>query len=79
MWRYYQFRATDGPQNTVDGKADVKAFLDWLVDTRGFSPELWVTRIEVGTEIDDNTKGTVRFDDITFEVNGTSKSPEFGM
>jgi hypothetical protein len=79
MWRYYQFRAADGSSNTVNGTVDVKAFLDWLVSTRGFSPELWVTRLEVGTEIDDNTKGNVLMDDITFEVNGTSKSPEFGM
>jgi hypothetical protein len=79
MWRYYQFRDTTGPQNTVNGTVDVKAFLDWLVNTRGFSPELWVTRIEVGTEIDDNTKGGVIMDNITFEVNGTSKSPELGM
>jgi hypothetical protein len=79
MWRYYQFRAADGSQNTVDGTVDVKAFLDWLVNTRGFSPDLWVTRLEVGTEIDDNTKGGVLMDDITFEVNGTSSSPELGM
>jgi hypothetical protein len=79
MWRYYQFRDTAGPMNTVDGTVDVKAFFDWLVNTRGFSPDLWVTRIEVGTEIDDNTKGGVLMDDITFEINGTSKSPELGM
>jgi hypothetical protein len=79
MWRYYQFRDSAGSQNTVDGTVDVKAFLDWLVSTRGFSPDLWVTRIEVGTEIDDNTKGGVLMDNITFEINGTSKSPEFGM
>jgi hypothetical protein len=79
MWRYYQFRDTAGPLNTVNTTADVKAFLDWLVNTRGFSPDLWLTRIEVGTEIDDNTKGGVLMDNVTFEVNGTSKSPEFGM
>ena len=31
-------------------------------------------RIEVGTEVDDNTQGTATFKNLTFEVNGTSKS-----
>jgi hypothetical protein len=78
-WRYFQFRVNDGPHQTFTGKLDIKALLDWLVNTRGYSTELWVTRFEVGSEIDDNTRGTVTFKNLTFEVNGTSKSPEFGM
>ena len=76
-WRYFQFRANDGPAKGYSGKVDVIAFLDWLVDTRGYSTDLWVTRIEVGSEIDDNTSGTVRMKDLTFELNGISKSAQF--
>ena len=35
---------------------------------------MWLTRIEVGTEVDDNTAGTAKINNLTFEVNGTSKS-----
>jgi hypothetical protein len=78
QWRYYQFRAGDGSDANIrtsfSGKIDVKAFLDYLVNTRGYSTELWVTRLEVGSEIDDNTSGTVRMNGITFEVNGETRS-----
>ena len=37
-----------------------------VVEVRG----LWVTRFEVGTEIDDNTSGTVKLRNVSFEVNG---------
>lgn len=75
-WRYFQFRANGANQN-FSGKADVKAFLDWLVNTRGYSKDLWLTRIEVGSELDDNTSGSVTLKNLTFEVNGTSKSAQF--
>lgn len=78
QWRYYQFRAGDGTDGnssqSFSGDVDVKAFLDYLVNERGYSPELWVTRLEVGSEIDDNTSGEVRLDGITFEVNGERRS-----
>jgi hypothetical protein len=77
-WRYYQFRANGASQN-ISGKVDVKAFLDWLVNTHGYSKDLWVTRIEVGTELDDNTAGSVSLKNVTFEVNGSSKSAQFGQ
>jgi len=73
-WRYFQFRDNGGPQQTFDGKLDVKPFLDYLVQQRQYSEDLWVTRLEVGSEIDDNTSGTVRMQGITFEVNGQSRS-----
>jgi hypothetical protein len=75
-WRYYQFRANNASQS-ISGKVDLKAFIDWLVNTHGYSTDLWVTRIEVGTELDDNTAGSVKLKNITFEVNGTSKSAQF--
>jgi hypothetical protein len=82
-WRYFQFwwGAGDNTQAKMNysGRVDIKALLDYLVNTRGYSSDLWVTRFEVGSEIDDNTSGTVTVKNLTFEVNGTSKSFEFGQ
>ncbi len=78
QWRYFQFRAGDGSDGNIstsfNGTIDVKAFLDYVVNTHGYSPDLWVTRLEVGSEIDDNTSGEVRMNGITFEVNGQTRS-----
>jgi hypothetical protein len=61
--------------DTFSGKADVKAILDWVMSKySGFTTDMWLTRIEVGTEIDDNTAGKSTIKNLTFEVNGTSKS-----
>jgi hypothetical protein len=78
-WRYFQFRLNGGPSNGFSGKIDVKAFLDWLVNTRGYSKDLWITRFEIGSEIDDNTKATVTLKNVTFEVNGTSKAVQLAQ
>jgi hypothetical protein len=81
-WRYYQFRAgdaTDGNiKTTFSGTLDVKAFLNYLVQSRNYSPDLWVTRIEVGSEIDDNTNGTVSMKGAKFEINGQERSQVIG-
>jgi len=37
---------------------------------------MWLTRVEVGTEVDDNVSGSAKIKNLTFEVNGTSKSIE---
>jgi hypothetical protein len=74
QWRYFQFRATDGPQMSFNGKVDVKPLLDYLVNTRGYSSDFWVSRFEVGSEIDDLTQGSVTVQSITFEVNGQTRS-----
>jgi hypothetical protein len=78
-WRYIQFWVNGGPMTTFSGKLDAKAFLDWAVNTQGYSRDLWVTRFEVGSEIDDQTSGSVKVRNITFEVNGTSKSIELAQ
>ncbi len=78
-WRYYQFRANGGPAQGFSGKVDVKALIDWLVNNQNYSKDLWVTRFEVGTELDDNTAGSVTLKNITFEVNGMSRSPQFAQ
>jgi len=77
-WRYTQFWMQGGPSTNFSGTVDIKAMLDWVVSYKGYSRELWVTRIEVGSEIDDNTNATVTVRDITFEVNGQSRSVELG-
>ena len=77
-WRYYQFRDDGGAQTSFSGTVDVKALLNYLVNSRGFSQDLWVTRLEVGSEIDDNTSGTVTIQNIAFEVNGQTRTPVFG-
>ena len=62
-----------------------KVILDWVmnnyakssVSSQGdFNTNMWLTRIEVGSEIDDNTAGKATIKNLTFEVNGTSKSIE---
>lgn len=81
-WRYYQFRAGDGSDGNIrrefNGTVDVKAMLDYLVNQRGYSRDLWLTRMEVGSEIDDNTSGTVSMRGVTFEVNGQARSQVIG-
>ncbi len=79
QWRYFQFWVDNGPNRSFSGKVNVKALMEWLVNNYGYSRDLWVTRFEVGTEIDDNTSGTATIKNITFEVNGTSKSPQFAQ
>ena len=76
-WRYMQFRLNGGPKRDYSGKLDVKAILDWLVNNKGISSDLWISRFEIGTEIGDNTSGKVTIKNLTFEVNGQSRSPEF--
>lgn len=83
QWRYYQFRQGDGSDGNISrnfsGKIDVGAFIRYLVDQKGYSQELWLTRMEVGSEIDDMTAGTVSMKGITFEVNGESRSAVIDM
>lgn len=76
QWRYFQFWMDGGPSRNFNGRVDIKAFINWLVSSYNYSDELWVTRIEVGSELDDNTSGTVMIDNITFEINGNSRSIE---
>ncbi len=75
-WRYFQFR-TDASSKSFNGKVDVKPLLDYLMSRPGYSSDFWVTRLEVGSEIDDLTTGSVTMKNITFEVNGQTRSPVF--
>ncbi len=77
-WRFYQFNVGGGPLLSYNGKVDVKAFIDFIKNSYGGSitTEMWLTRIEVGSEIDDNTRGSVKIKNLTFEVNGQTRSKE---
>jgi hypothetical protein len=76
QWRFYNFNVDNGPLTTYNGRVDVRTFLDWVVSRYGISRDLWLTRMEIGSEIDDSTRGSVRVRNVTFEVNGTSKQIE---
>lgn len=78
QWRYFQFRVDDGPQRNFNGTLDVKPFIDYLVNSRQYSPEFWISRLEIGSEIDDLTQGTVQMSGITFEINGQSRPAVIG-
>jgi hypothetical protein len=79
-WRFFNFNLSNGPSSNFSGTGDVKAILDWVMKNySGFTTDMWLTRIEVGTEIDDNTAGMASIKNISFEVNGTVKSPTFGQ
>jgi hypothetical protein len=78
-WRFINFEL-NGQQKNFSGKADVKAILDWARSkSSGFTDDMWLTRIEVGTEVDDNTQGSTKINNLTFEINGTSKSIELAQ
>jgi hypothetical protein len=77
-WRFFNFEVSNGPLSDYNNKADVKAILSWVMaNYTGFTTDMWLTRIEVGTEIDDNTQGSAQVGNVTFEINGTSKVPQF--
>jgi hypothetical protein len=79
QWRFFNFNVNGGPLATFNSKVDIKAILDWVTKNySGFTTDMWLTRIEVGTEIDDNTQGSAKINNLTFEINGVSKSPRFG-
>lgn len=57
-WRFFNFNVNNGSLSTFSGKVDIKAFIDWVTKNySGFTTDMWLTRIEIGTEIDDDTAG----------------------
>jgi hypothetical protein len=79
QWRFFNFNVNNGPLSNFNGKADIKAILSWVMSNyTGFTTDMYLTRIEVGTEIDDNTQGSAQVNSVSFEINGTTKSPQFG-
>jgi hypothetical protein len=81
-WRFFNFTNHSGSQNSWSGKGDIKTIIDKIMSSKfggGFTTDMWLTRIEVGTEVDDNTAGTAKVNKLTFEINGTSKSIELAQ
>jgi len=87
QWRFFNFVAANGPLSSFNGTVDIKAILDWIMQNYSkstnsalpsFSNSMWLTRIEVGTEINDNTQGSAKINNLSFSINGTSKSVQFG-
>jgi hypothetical protein len=76
-WRFFNFNIANAPFSNWTGKADIKAMLTWIMNTySGFNTDMWLTRIEVGTEVDDTTAGVAKIKNLIFEINGTSKQIE---
>lgn len=79
-WRFFNFNLSNGPSSNFNGTADIKAILSWVMSKySGFTTDMYLTRIEVGTEIDDNTAGSAKISNVSFEINGTTKSPQFAQ
>jgi hypothetical protein len=75
MWRFFNYNVNNAPITDMDGKIDIKAMLDGVrAAYSGFTDQMYLTRIEVGTEVDDKTMGSVKINNLTFEINGTQKS-----
>ena len=77
-WRFFNYIDNgngSGALPSYGQKVDIKALLQGITGKyTGFTSDMWLTRIEVGTEVDDSTVGNVRMSNLTFEINGTSKS-----
>ena len=89
QWRFFNFPRNGAATNNSHGKVDIKAILELRHEQLrqqpapaawhgSFSTSMYLTRIEVGTEIDDNTAGSAKINNLTFEINGTSKSVTLG-
>jgi hypothetical protein len=73
-WRFFNFIAGNGTQS-YSQTVDIKAILDYIrKQYSGFTDSMYLTRIEIGTEINDNTVGSAAIKNLTFSINGTSKS-----
>jgi len=74
-WRYREFRLQSGPVTSFSGAFDIKSLLNWIIATDPvYSADHWVTRFEIGTELGDLTSGSANVKDVTFELNGDSRS-----
>ncbi len=61
---YHQFRRVGGESNTnLPGKLDLVPFLEYLT-TRYNHQNLWLGKVSMGTQLYDNTQGSVAFNSI---------------
>jgi hypothetical protein len=86
-YRFFNFVVSNGPLSSFNGKVDIKAILAWVMQNYStssnsalpsFSQSMWLTGIDLGTEIDDNTTGSAQVNNLTFEINGASRSVQLG-
>jgi hypothetical protein len=75
QWKYRQYRLQSSTRQ-YSGTVDVKKILDYMVNTEHWPNTLWISRFEVGTELDDGSAGTLTMKKVTFEVNGQKRATE---
>jgi hypothetical protein len=74
-WRFFNFVNGSNSTNNFSQKVDIKAILDYVKSKySGFTDSMYLTRIELGTEINDNTVGSASIKQLTFEINGQTRS-----
>ena len=73
LYRQWRLGDEDGVAEFM-GTVDIYAFLKYHMDEEGWHENLWVTRFEIGNETYQNSGGTTRFRELTFEVNGETRS-----
>ena len=75
-WGYYRQWRLGDTDGTVEfkGKVDIGAFLKHHMEADGWDGNLWLTRFEIGNETYQNSGGTTRFRELTFEINGRSRT-----
>jgi len=74
-WRFFNFVNGNNSSSNYSSKVDIKAILDYVRSKySGFTDSMYLTRIELGTEINDSTVGSAKINGLTFEINGQSRS-----
>jgi hypothetical protein len=56
----------------VAASLNIKALVDWLMQSRGYSGSLWISRFEFGNDFYDGSHGSVTIRELTFSLNGQS-------
>jgi hypothetical protein len=72
-WGYYRQYRLDTHDGKFDGTLNIGAFLKHYVEQEHWDANLWVTRFELGNEVYQNTGGTTKIENLTFEVNGQTR------
>jgi chitinase len=72
-WGYYRQYRLDTHDGKFTGKLNIGAFLKHYVEQEHWDANLWVTRFELGNEVYQNTGGTTKIKNLSFEVNGQTR------
>ncbi|MGL1902082.1 MAG: cadherin repeat domain-containing protein [Fibrobacterales bacterium] len=68
-YRYFQFRHSNDTLNTYTGAFSIQPFINYAINTAGFPDSLWLSAIELKSEINNNASGSVSLDNISVHVN----------